>query len=88
MRALHTKNIEFMVAPYESDSQIAKLIHLGFADFAITEDSDLVAYGVKVVLKMAQDGDCDYLDLSLWKPSDVDGLFLRKFLAMDYMGRL
>ena len=52
MRAFHTKGIDFMVAPYESDSQIAKLIKLGLADFAITEDSDLVVYGVKVALKL------------------------------------
>ena len=36
MRAFFTKGIEYIVAPYESDSQIAKLIHLGIADFAIT----------------------------------------------------
>ena len=36
MNALYSKGIEFMVAPYESDSQIAKLVHLGVADFAIT----------------------------------------------------
>jgi 5'-3' exonuclease len=36
MKALFSKGIEFMVAPYESDSQIAKLVHLGMADFAIT----------------------------------------------------
>jgi len=45
-----------MVSPYESDSQIAKLIQLGLADFAITEDSDLVVYNAKVVLKLSQDG--------------------------------
>lgn len=56
MRAFYTKNVEFIVAPYESDSQIAKLVHLGLADFAITEDSDLVVYDVKVVLKLIQDG--------------------------------
>jgi exonuclease 1 len=77
-----------MVAPYESDSQIAKLVKLGFADFAITEDSDLVAYGVRVVLKMAQDGDCDYIDLNLWSPTDVDSLFLQQFLQLDHVGRL
>lgn len=56
MRALHTKGIQFMVAPYESDSQIAKLISLGIADIAITEDSDLVVYGVKTIVKLNQDG--------------------------------
>jgi hypothetical protein len=36
MRALYTKGIDFMGAPYEADSQIAKLITLGLADLAIT----------------------------------------------------
>lgn len=80
MRALHTKSIDFMVAPYESDSQIAKLVTLGLADFAITEDSDLVVYGVRVMLKLNQDGECDYIDLSRWKPEDVDSHFVKKFL--------
>lgn len=68
MRALHTKGVDYMVAPYESDSQIAKLCHLGLADIAITEDSDLVVYGTKVVLKLNQDGECDYIDLARWSP--------------------
>ncbi len=55
-----------MVAPYESDSQIAKLVHLGVADFAITEDSDLIVYNVRVMLKLSQDGDCDCIDVSKW----------------------
>lgn len=88
MRALHTKSVDFMVAPYESDSQIAKLISLGLADIAITEDSDLVVYGVKVILKLNQDGECDYVDLSKWKPEDVDSVFLKQFLNLDYVGRL
>ena len=69
-----------MVAPYESDSQIAKLIKLGLADFAITEDSDLVVYGVKVALKLNQDGQCDYIDLTKCNPNDVDSVFLKQFL--------
>lgn len=88
MRALHTKSIDFMVAPYESDSQIAKLISLGLADIAITEDSDLVVYGVKVILKLNQDGECDFVDLNKWKPEDVDNVFLKQYLSLDYVGRL
>ena len=55
-----------MVAPYESDSQIAKLVHLGVADFAITEDSDLLIYNTRVVLKLTQDGECAFIDLNKW----------------------
>ena len=83
MRAFYTKGIEYMVAPYESDSQIAKLIHLGIADFAITEDSDLLVYNVKAMLKLTQDGDCDFIDVNRWKPSDVDTIYLKVFLKMS-----
>jgi exonuclease-1 len=68
MRALFTKNIEFIVSPYESDSQMAKLVKLGIADVVITEDSDLIIYGVSVILKLNQDGECDYVNLNQWKP--------------------
>jgi 5'-3' exonuclease len=88
MRAFHTKKIEFMVAPYESDSQIAKILQLGMADFAITEDSDLIVYNTKVVLKLNQDGDCHLVDLSRWKPEDVDTIYLNQFLKMDRINRL
>lgn len=41
-----------MVAPYEADSQIGMLIKCGYADCAITEDSDLLLYNVPVILKL------------------------------------
>lgn len=37
------------MSPYESDAQIAFLVNNGYADFAITEDSDLLAYGCEKV---------------------------------------
>jgi exonuclease-1 len=77
-----------MVAPYESDSQIAKLVNLKVADFAISEDSDLVVYGVKVLLKMNNEGDCDFIDLSLWKSQDVSNIYLKKYLELDFLGRM
>ena len=42
-------NIKYMVSPYEADAQIAYLVESGAADFAISEDSDLLAYGYKEV---------------------------------------
>ena len=58
------------------------------ADFAITEDSDLILYGVKVMLKLTQDGDCDIIDLSNWRASDVDTPYLKVFLKMDKIQRI
>ena len=45
--------IEFVVAPYEADAQMAYMVKEGIADFAISEDSDLIAYGCpKIMLKL------------------------------------
>lgn len=77
MNVLFTKNIEFIVAPYEADCQIAKLKREGLIDVAISEDSDLLAYGVNTILKLNQNGDCDYVDPNEWRPRDVDSSFLK-----------
>lgn len=47
---LKKKNIEFIVAPYEADAQLAYLSRQGIADVIITEDSDLMAFGAKRML--------------------------------------
>ncbi len=52
-----------MIAPYEADSQISKLFGLGLIEAVITEDSDLVIYGVDVILKLKETGQCDFLSL-------------------------
>lgn len=38
-----------MVSPYEADPQIAHLLESNLADFAVSEDSDLLAYGCSKV---------------------------------------
>ena len=43
------RGISYIVAPYEADAQIALLLSEGYADIAITEDSDLLAYGCREV---------------------------------------
>lgn len=35
---------------------MTKMIRLGDADFVITEDSDIIVYGVKTVTKLNQNG--------------------------------
>jgi exonuclease-1 len=42
-------NIEYIVAPYEADAQLAYLMNQGIVDCCITEDSDLLPYGCKKV---------------------------------------
>ena len=43
------ENVQYMVSPYEADAQMAYMVEKGQVDFAITEDSDLLAYGCKKV---------------------------------------
>jgi exonuclease 1 len=56
---LHELSIEVVVAPYEADAQIAYLVREGLADFAISEDSDLITYGCpRLMMKLAFTGYC------------------------------
>ena len=46
-------NIEYVVAPYEADAQLAYLCKAGLCDAVITEDSDLLVFGCKrLIYKM------------------------------------
>ena len=47
---LKTEKIEYYVAPYEADAQLAYLYKQNLIDLVITEDSDLLAFGVKRVI--------------------------------------
>jgi len=53
LQTLKSENIEFVVAPYEADAQLAYLSNLetekGGIEAVITEDSDLIAYGCPAV---------------------------------------
>lgn len=55
---LRSENIEFVVAPYEADAQLAYLATLeaekGGVAAVITEDSDLIAYGCPAVRTFAK----------------------------------
>ncbi|KAL6175659.1 hypothetical protein ACLB2K_052298 [Fragaria x ananassa] len=66
IKVLRSENIEFVVAPYEADAQLAYLASLeaekGGIEAVITEDSDLVAYGCHaIIFKMDQFGNGDEL---------------------------
>lgn len=50
IQELKKRNIEYYVAPYEADVQLAYLSKKGLVDCVITEDSDLIALGCKRVL--------------------------------------
>jgi exonuclease-1 len=64
---------EVVVAPYEADAQIAYLCKSGIADFAISEDSDLIPYGVKKVLyKLTSEGYGQLLDFESLEKRNLD----------------
>ncbi len=52
-------NIQYVVAPYEADAQLAYLERRGVINGVLSEDSDLLVFGVKRLLtKLDQHGDC------------------------------
>lgn len=62
---LKKMDIEVIVAPYEADAQISFLYQTHQIDFAISEDSDLIPYGItKIGFKLDSCGNMNYLDLT------------------------
>jgi 5'-3' exonuclease len=60
IKALRAEGIQYIVAPYEADAQLAYLERRGVIDGIISEDSDLLVFGCKTVLyKLRDDGLCD-----------------------------
>jgi len=52
-------NVDFIVAPYEADPQLVYLEKQGIIDGIISEDSDMLVFGSKVLLtKLEAHGDC------------------------------
>jgi exonuclease-1 len=52
-------NIQYIVAPYEADAQLAYLEAKGIINGILSEDSDLLVFGAKRLLtKLDQHGDC------------------------------
>lgn len=66
-------DVKVIIAPYEADSQIAYLVRKKYADFAISEDSDLIALGVRdVVMKLTPEGSCMNLNMDAFWKSPLD----------------
>ncbi|KAL5998531.1 hypothetical protein ACLOJK_009474 [Asimina triloba] len=81
---LRSEDIEFVVAPYEADAQLAYLATLteeqGGIAAVITEDSDLMAYGCQaVIFKMDKYGNGEEILLDMVFTSVLDGLSFRYF---------
>lgn len=50
IKALRAEGVQYIVAPYEADAQMAYLERIGLVDGIITEDSDLLVFGCRNVL--------------------------------------
>ncbi|KAF8840562.1 PIN domain-like protein [Paxillus ammoniavirescens] len=50
IKALRTEGVQYVVAPYEADAQMAYLERIGLVGGIITEDSDLLVFGCRKVL--------------------------------------
>ena len=62
---LKQRSLEFYVAPYEADAQLAHLYIIGKVQAVITEDSDLLPFGVKkCFFKMDRNGNGFGVDLN------------------------
>lgn len=56
---MRAEGIEYIVAPYEADAQLAYLERIGKIQGIITEDSDLLVFGCQTVLyKLNDEGRC------------------------------
>jgi len=61
--AFRSRQVQVIVAPFEADAQLAYLSHQNKADFIISEDSDLLAFGSKRVLfKLDRTGNGQMID--------------------------
>lgn len=85
-------DVKIIVAPYEADSQIAYLVRKKYADFAISEDSDLVAFGVRnLVTKLTPEGSCMNINMETFWESPIDShsdKVIKDLKAMSYVNFL
>ncbi|RPB13623.1 PIN domain-like protein [Morchella conica CCBAS932] len=59
IQACKELGVQYVVAPYEADAQLYYLEKIGVIDGVISEDSDLLVFGVRLlVTKMDRFGDC------------------------------
>uniref|UniRef100_A0ACD6AIG6 Uncharacterized protein n=2 Tax=Avena sativa TaxID=4498 RepID=A0ACD6AIG6_AVESA len=84
IQILRSENVEFVVAPYEADAQLAYLASLdadqGGIAAVITEDSDLIAYGcTAIIFKMDRFGKGEEFIMDKTLMTVKDGLSFQDF---------
>lgn len=71
---LRSEGIDYLVAPYEADAQMAYLNKMGLVDAIITEDSDLILFGCQKVTKRTEgkSGGQRGSEGAGWKPGSIE----------------
>jgi len=92
---LRRAKVDFVVAPYEADAQLAYLEKKGIIDGILSEDSDLLVFGAKcLVTKLDQYGDCVVIrrddftsckDISMVGWSDAEFRWMAILSGCDYL---
>ena len=86
IEALKHAGVQYVVAPYEADSQLAYLERKGIINGVLSEDSDLLVFGVRVLLtKLDQYGDCVMLrrdDFAACREINLTGWTISEFRSM------
>ena len=95
---LKKAGVQYVVAPYEADAQLAYLERQGLIQGMLSEDSDLLVFGAKRLLtKLDQYGDCieinraDFTacrDVSLVGWSDAEFRRMAILSGCDYLARI
>ena len=95
---LKRADLPYVVAPYEADSQLAYLEKKGDVQAVISEDSDLLVFGVRVLLtKLDQYGECIMIrrddftacrEISLVGWSDADFRRMAILSGCDYLASI
>ncbi|KAG7009185.1 exodeoxyribonuclease 1 [Physcia stellaris] len=95
IRELKKLGVQYVVAPYEADAQLAYLEKKGIIQGVLSEDSDLLVFGVRCLLtKLDQYGDCieinrkDFTacrDISLVGWSDAEFRIMAILSGCDYL---
>lgn len=78
---LRFRQAECLVAPYESDAQLAHLYHTKRVEFVLSEDSDMFAFGIRRIVKgLRADGRCLMMDLESRAPRNPH---VQRLVALD-----
>lgn len=86
IEALRQEKVEFIVAPYEADAQMAYLDRIGRVSAIISEDSDLLLFGCRRVLfKMDKFGHAE--EVSIDRLVACEEMDLRGFGMKEVWGR-